>query len=248
MVASGGIGHNFELMRRNWPVDRVGPAPSHMIAGVPAHVDGRMLGISEDAGGRLVNRDRMWAYTEGVHNWDPIWPDHAIRILPGPSSMWFDALGQRLRGMSGVPGADSIGAMRQILATGHDYSWFVTTQTIIAKEFALSGSEQNPDLTGRDIRTLLKARLAKGAPEPVEMFKQHGVDFVVADTLPELVSKMNGIARGPELDASDIERQIVARDREASNPFSKDVQVMAITTHAAPAQTGSHAWRSRIAS
>lgn len=228
VVASGGIGHNFELMRRNWPVDRVGPAPSHMIAGVPAHVDGRMLGISEDAGGRLVNRDRMWAYTEGVHNWDPIWPDHAIRILPGPSSMWFDALGQRLRGMSGVPGADSIGAMRQILATGHDYSWFVTTQTIIAKEFALSGSEQNPDLTGRDIRTLLKARLAKGAPEPVEMFKQHGVDFVVADTLPELVSKMNGIARGPELDASDIERQIVARDREASNPFSKDVQVMAI--------------------
>ncbi|MEU6237171.1 FAD-binding dehydrogenase [Kitasatospora sp. NPDC047058] len=228
VVTSGGIGHNHALMRANWPADRIGPAPRHLISGVPAHVDGRMLAITEQAGGRVVNRDRMWAYTEGIHNWDPVWPDHAIRILPGPSSMWFDANGRRLTGMSGVPGADSIGAMKQILATGHDYSWFVLTQSIIEKEFALSGSEQNPDLTGRDIRFVLKSRLAKGAPGPVENFKRHGEDFVVARTLPELVTAMNAIARGPQLDAADIERQITARDRELHNAFSKDVQVMAI--------------------
>ena len=228
IVTSGGIGHNHELMRRNWPTTRVGPAPSHLISGVPAHVDGRMLEITERAGGRVVNRDRMWAYTEGIHNWDPVWPDHAIRILPGPSSMWFDANGRRLRGMSGVPGADSIGAMKQILATGHDYSWFVLTQSIIEKEFALSGSEQNPDLTGRDLAFMLRSRLAKGAPGPVEAFKEHGVDFVVADTLPGLVAKMNAITRGPELDVAAIEREIVARDRELDNPFTKDVQVMVI--------------------
>lgn len=228
VVTSGGIGHNHDLMRAHWPTDRVGPAPEHMISGVPAHVDGRMLGITETAGGRIVNRDRMWAYTEGIHNWDPTWPDHAIRILPGPSSMWFDANGRRLTGMSGVPGADSIGAMTQILATGHDYSWFVLTQSIIEKEFALSGSEQNPDLTGRDVKFLLKSRLAKGAPGPVAAFMEHGEDFVVADTLPELVAGMNGIARGPQLDLDDLERQITARDRELDNDFSKDVQVMAI--------------------
>jgi predicted oxidoreductase len=228
VVTSGGIGHNHDLMRANWPTDRVGPAPEHLISGVPAHVDGRMLGITETAGGRIVNRDRMWAYTEGIHNWDPIWPDHAIRILPGPSSMWFDANGRRLTGMSGVPGADSIGAMTQILATGHDYSWFVLTQSIIGREFALSGSEQNPDLTGRDVKFLLQSRLAKGAPGPVAAFMEHGEDFVVADTLPELVAGMNDIARGPQLDPGDLERQIVARDRELDNAFSKDVQVMAI--------------------
>ncbi|PPI99519.1 FAD-binding dehydrogenase [Nocardia nova] len=228
VVASGGIGHNHELMRRNWPTERVGRAPEHMIAGVPAHVDGRMLAITESAGGRIVNRDRMWAYTEGIHNWDPIWPDHAIRILPGPSSMWFDANGQRLTGMSGVPGADSIGAMKQILAAGHDYSWFILTQSIIEKEFALSGSEQNPDLTGRDIKFVVQSRLAKGAPGPVEKFKEHGVDFIVADTLADLVSGMNTIARGPQLDLATIERQIVARDREMDNSFTKDLQVMAI--------------------
>ncbi|GAA2084392.1 FAD-binding dehydrogenase [Aeromicrobium tamlense] len=228
VVTSGGIGHNHDLMRANWPTERIGAAPDHLISGVPAHVDGRMLQISEQAGGRIVNRDRLWSYTEGITNWDPIWPDHGIRILPGPSSMWFDANGRRLQGMSGVPGADTNGAMKQILATGHDYSWFVLTQSIIEKEFALSGSEQNPDMTGRDIKFLLKSRLAKGAPGPVEKFKQHGVDFVVASSLDDLVVGMNEIARGPQLDPTLLERQIVARDREFDNPFTKDVQVMAI--------------------
>lgn len=228
VVSSGGIGHNHELIRRNWPTERVGPAPRHLISGVPAHVDGRMLAITETAGGRIVNRDRMWAYTEGVHNWNPIWPDHAIRILPGPSAMWFDAHGRRLTGMSGVPGADSIGAMKQILATGHDYSWFVLTQTMIEKEFALSGSEQNPDITGKDLKLLLQSRAAKGAPAPIEAFKQHGEDFVVADNLADLVEGMNKISRGPALEIGEIERQIVARDRELDNPFNKDVQLMTI--------------------
>lgn len=229
VVSSGGIGHNFELMRANWPTDRVGPAPEHMIAGVPAHVDGRMLAITETAGANLVNKDRMWAYVEGIHNWDPVWPDHAIRILPGPSSMWFDADGHRLRGMSGVPGADSIGSMKQILATGADYSWFVLTQSIIEKEFALSGSEQNPDWTDKDVRLMLKERLGKGATSPVEAFKEHGEDFVVATSFDELVAGMNKIARGGRvLDAALLRRQIEDRDRQVANAYTKDAQVMAI--------------------
>ncbi len=229
VVTSGGIGHNFELMRANWPVDRVGPAPEHMIAGVPAHVDGRMLGIAELAGASLVNKDRMWAYTEGIHNWDPVWPDHAIRILPGPSSLWLDADGKRLEGMSGVPGSDSIGAMKQILATGADYSWFVLTQSIIEKEFALSGSEQNPDWTDKDFVLMIKERVGKGATTPVEAFKEHGEDFVVADTLDELVAGMNDLARGGRvLDASAVRDLVEARDRQVDNAFCKDAQVMAI--------------------
>jgi predicted oxidoreductase len=228
VVTSGGIGRNHTLMRQNWPVERLGGPPEHLISGVPAHVDGRMLAISEAAGGRIVNRDRMWAYTEGVHNWDPIWPDHAIRILPGPSSMWFDANGRRLRGMSGVPGCDSLGAMKQILATGHDYSWFVLTRSIIAKEFGLSGSEQNPYITDKDLDALVSGSASIGAPGPVQKFLDHGIDFVSADTLPELVERMNGIARGPQLDVDDLERQIVTRDRELDNRYSKDVQVMVI--------------------
>ncbi|WP_280434107.1 FAD-binding dehydrogenase [Nocardia carnea] len=227
VVTSGGIGHNHDLIRRNWPVDRLGPAPRTMISGVPAHVDGRMLGIAESAGAALVNRDRMWHYTEGVNNWDPIWPDHAIRIIPGPSSLWFDANGKRLPAPC-FPGFDTNSTMKAILSTGHDYSWFVLTQAIIEKEFALSGSEQNPDITSKDRLSTVRSRFTKGAPAPVEAFKEHGIDFVVADSLRELVDGMNALARGPQLDHADMERQIVARDREITNKFSKDAQVTAI--------------------
>ena len=225
IVTSGGIGGDLDLVRESWP-DRLGPAPDRMICGVPEHVDGRMLAIAERAGGRVVNRDRMWHYTEGIQNWDPIWARHGIRILPGPSSLWFDARGRRFPPPH-FPGFDTLGTLAAIQATGFDYSWFVLTQKIIEKEFALSGSEQNPDLTGKDIKLTL-SRVRPGAPAPVEAFKRHGADFVVARTLPELVEGMNKLTALPLIDLADLERQIVARDREIDNPFTKDLQVMAI--------------------
>lgn len=226
VVTSGGIGGNPELVRKNWPVGRLGRAPERMITGVPAHVDGRMLEITETAGGNIVNRDRMWHYTEGIVNWDPIWPDHAIRIIPGPSSLWLDATGKRLP-VPLFPGFDTLATLKHILGTGHDHTWFVLTQSIIEKEFALSGSEQNPDLTGKDMKLLL-GRVKKGAPGPVEAFKQHGVDFVVRDNLRDLVDGMNALTPDAKLDYHQVEHEIVARDREMDNTYSKDMQVMAI--------------------
>jgi predicted oxidoreductase len=228
IVTSGGIGANHELVRRNWPVDRFGPAPETLISGVPAHVDGRMLEITERAGANLVNRDRMWHYPEGIHNWNPIWPDHAIRIIPGPSSMWLDASGRRLPAPT-FPGFDTNASIKSILAGGADYSWFVLNQTIIEKEFALSGSEQNPDVTGKDLKLTLATRLAKGAPGPVEAFKQHGVDFVVADNLRDLVDGMNKLARGRQVEFEEVERAVTARDNQVGNRFGKDLQLMAIS-------------------
>jgi predicted oxidoreductase len=225
IVTSGGIGANHDLVRAHWPA-RLGPAPRRMISGVPEHVDGRMLGISGDAGARLVNRDRMWHYTEGIRNWNPIWAQHGIRILPGPSSLWFDARGRRFPAPA-FPGFDTLGTLAAITATGYDHSWFVLTYKIAEKEFALSGSEQNPDLTGRDIGKVL-GRIRPGAPAPVQAFLDRGADFVVADTLPELVAGMNKLTDEALVDVRDLERQIVARDRELDNPFTKDLQVMAL--------------------
>jgi predicted oxidoreductase len=226
VLASGGIGGNHELVRQYWP-ERMGKAPEHMLSGVPAHVDGRMLPIAEQAGARLVNRDRMWHYAEGITNWDPVWPMHGIRILAGPSSLWFDAEGRRLP-VPLFPGFDSLGTLEHIVSTGHAHSWFVLTQKIIEKEFALSGSEQNPDLTGKDLKLLAAERLGSGATGPVEAFKQHGVDFVVADTLPELFDGMRALSPDVPLDTDNIEREIVARDRELDNDFSKDLQLIAV--------------------
>jgi predicted oxidoreductase len=231
IVTTGGIGGNHDIVRNYWP-ERMGTPPKSMITGVPAYVDGRMLDIAAGAGVRLVNRDRMWHYTEGVQNWDPIWPGHAIRILPGPSSMWFDAIGRRLP-QPFLPGYDTLGTLRYLRTnpeiSQYDHSWFILTQKIIEKEFALSGSEQNPDITRKDRVGVLKERLmSKGAPAPVEAFKQHGVDFVVADTIRELVAKMNKLTSEPLLDVDHIRAQIEARDLQIANPYSKDAQVQGI--------------------
>ena len=226
IATTGGIGGNHELVRRNWP-QRLGEPPGHMISGVPHHVDGRMLQVAQDAGASGINPDRMWHYVEGIQNWDPIWPMHGIRILPGPSSLWLDATGQRLP-VPLFPGFDTLGTLAHIMRTGHEHTWFVLTQKIIEKEFALSGSEQNPDITGKSVRELLKTRIASGAPGPVEVFKRHGADFVVERDLRALVAGMNRLTDEPLLDVGAVEAEVVARDREMANPYAKDLQVTAI--------------------
>jgi predicted oxidoreductase len=204
----------------------MGTPPKRMIAGVPDFVDGRMLGITEAAGARLVNRDRMWHYVEGIHNYDPIWTNHGIRILPGPSSVWLDAVGNRLP-VPLFPGFDTLGTLEHIMSTGHDHSWFVLTKKIIGKEFGLSGSEQNPDLTGKSVRQVID-RVRAEMPPPVQAFLDKGIDFVQADTLDELITRMNKVTDTPLLDPETVRREIIGRDREMDNDYTKDLQVAAL--------------------
>jgi predicted oxidoreductase len=225
IVTSGGIGGNHDLVRANWP-ERLGTPPEKMVAGVPAHVDGKMLAIAEETGAHLINRDRMWHYTEGIQNWNPIWENHGIRILPGPSSLWLDARGNRLP-VPLFPGFDTLGTLEHIMKTGYEYTWFVLDQKIIGKEFALSGSEQNPDLTGKSIRDVI-GRARADVPGPVKAFMDNGADFVVEKDLGALVRGMNALTEEPLIDEAALRREIVARDREIANPFTKDLQVTSI--------------------
>lgn len=225
IVTSGGIGGNLDLVRKHWP-ERLGSPPQRMVAGVPDFVDGRMLGVAAHAGASVINDDRMWHYTEGIINHSPVWTNHGIRILPGPSSLWLDATGKRLPPPL-FPGYDSLATLEYIRQTGYDHTWFILTSKIIEREFALSGSEQNPDLTEKSLRLLLK-RLGKGPTGPVQAFIDKGPDFVTATTLPELVDRMNELAGDPRLDLARVEYEVRARDSQVRNKYGKDSQVTAI--------------------
>lgn len=228
LVASGGIGGNHDLVRANWP-ERLGAPPKHMVTGVPAHVDGRMIGITEAAGGNLINRDRMWHYVEGIRNWDPIWAQHGIRILPGPSSMWLDAEGNRLPAPL-LPGYDTLGTLEHLRATGHDHSWFITNRSIAGKEFALSGSEQNQDLTGKEVAGVIRKRSLADVTPSMQAFLDQGADFVQADTVEQLVAKMNELVEDgePRLDPALVKKQVDERDAQLDNPYGKDAQIAAM--------------------
>lgn len=226
LVTSGGIGGNLGLVKENWP-KWLGDPPKSMVSGVPAHVDGRMLEIAERAGASWIGKDRMWHYTEGLRNWSPIWRDHGIRILPAPSSLWLDATGRRLP-VPLFPGYDTLGTLEHICKSGYDHTWFVLTKKIIEKEFALSGSEQNPDLTNKSAKGVLRERIAKGVPGPIKAFMEKGADFVVAESLDRLIEGMNALTEEQVLDAETVKDEVKARDRELANPYSKDSQVTAI--------------------
>ncbi|AGP30718.1 FAD-binding dehydrogenase [Corynebacterium terpenotabidum] len=233
VVTSGGIGGNLDLVRKSWPTERWGECPDDLVTGVPAHVDGRMIGIAEQAGATTVNTDRMWHYTEGMKNWDPIWPNHGIRIIPGPSSLWFDAAGDRLP-TNLFPGSDNLAALAHIGRTGHGYSWFLLDKSIAGKEFIFSGSEQNPDLTDKEFRKLL-GKIGPGMHVAVQNFMDHGEDWVIANDIAALVDGMNELAHvsdpnAPTLDVDHIRRQVEDRDSQIDNKFSKDAQVNYINT------------------
>jgi predicted oxidoreductase len=224
IVAAGGIGGDQGLVRQNWP-SRLGSPPAQMLTGVPTHVDGRMLAIGESAGARLINRDRMWHYVEGITNYAPIWPGHGIRILPGPSSLWLDGTGARLPDRL-YPGADTLGQLTHLRRTGHDHSWFVLDQQIIRKEFALSGSEQNPDLTGRDWRLVLRRAIGNKAPGPVEAFKAKGADFIVTDDLAALAAGMERLTPDAPVGEAALRQALAARDDSLAS--GTDAQSVAI--------------------
>ncbi len=223
VVASGGIGGNFELIKQNWPVGW--NAPQRLIAGVPDYVDGSMLKIIEAAGGRVINPDRMWHYPEGIVNHSPIWSHHGIRILAGPSSLWLDARGQRFP-VPLFPGFDALGALRHVISSGYDYSWFVLDQATLAAEIALSGSEQNADLTGKNLR-LLAGRLRGGPTPEVRTFQEVGVDFVSAGTVLELAAQMNQMVGEHLVDGEALRQVIEARDLQVRSGLGKDPQVVA---------------------
>lgn len=224
VIATGGIGADHDLVRATWPAS-AGKLPARMLSGVPDHVDGSGIVAAKASGAAVVHEDRMWHYPEGITNHSPVWSRHGIRILAGPSSLWLDADGNRLPAPL-FPGFDSLGSLRHITGRGDDHSWFVLDKTILGSEFALSGSEQNPDLTGKDMKLLLE-RVKPGAVGPVEAFAQKSDEFLWADTPAELAAKMNALSGSDRIDADALERTIVARDRQVETGLGKDPQVVA---------------------
>ncbi|QGH68917.1 FAD-binding dehydrogenase [Pseudactinotalea sp. HY158] len=222
VIAAGGIGANHDLVRELWPS---GTLPTTLLSGVPDSTDGSMQTVAAGAGAALVHTDRMWHYPEGLPMPAPVWNRHGIRILPGPSSLWLDADGNRLPAPL-FPGFDALGALEHITGRGDEHSWFVLNRTIMETEFALSGSDMNPDLTGKDVPLLLK-RVTPGAVGPVAEFARHSPEFVWADSPAELAAGMNALVGDERIDGARLAGLVSLRDAQVASGLGKDPQVVA---------------------
>ena len=224
IVSSGGIGGNHDLVR----AELARPprhAPRTMLTGVPAYVDGSMLAITENAGARLINGDRMWHYVEGIQNWDPVWPDHGIRILPGPSSLWLDATGKRLP-VPLFPGFDTLGTLAHLRATGHDHS-LVRAHAEDHREgvHALrQRAEPRPDRQGRAAARQDAPRQGRGAVRS----RRSRTRAPTSSCATRSPSSSRACRRCPAATCSTPSAfgcEVEARDREIDNDFTKDAQI-----------------------
>lgn len=165
----------------------------------------------------------MWHYPDGITGDSPVWNRHGIRILAGPSSLWLDADGARLP-VPLFPGFDALRALQHITRRGDDHSWLVLDKTILGAELALSGSEQNPDLTGRDVRLLLQ-RALPGAVGPVEPFAAESPELLWFDTAGELAGRTNALKGSERIDGARLTRTIELRDAQVATGLGTDLQL-----------------------
>ncbi len=211
VIAAGGIGGNLDLVRRVWPVARLGPAPRRLLAGSHPYADGALHERVEQAGGAVTHLERMWNYADAVRHPAPQRPDHGLKLIPPRSGVMLDPDGCRYGPVPVMPTYDAYATLERMCEDERAYSWLVCNARIARRELDVSGAQHNPHLRERRwVRFLLGVVLGK--PRVVSHLLAGSPDFVCADTLPELARRMNEVTRALEPDGPGAAGSTSARD------------------------------------
>ncbi|HLA33941.1 MAG TPA: FAD-binding dehydrogenase [Rhodocyclaceae bacterium] len=190
VVASGGINGSIERVRQNWHADWRTP-PQTILNGSHRYADGLMHDAVSATGGRLTHLDRMWNYAAGVHWPKPHDPLYGASLVPPRSALWLNWRGERFMPPL-VTGFDTRDLVARICAEERQYSWQLMNRRIALKELAVSGAEFNPSVRDKKLFGFLRDVVFGNRWLYDKMLKECK-DFVVADSLPELVERMNAL-------------------------------------------------------
>jgi hypothetical protein len=191
VVATGGINGSMDMVRKHWHADWNKP-PETILNGSHRFADGMLHHAVEGAGGNLTHLDKMWNYAAGVHHPRPRKPNHGLSLVPSRSALWLNWRGERMGPQPLVSGFDTRRLVTDICAQEKAYSWQVMNHRIALKELAISGAEFNPSVRDRKVLAFLRDVLL-GNRWLVNDMLTNCQDFVVAQSLPELVEKMNAL-------------------------------------------------------
>ncbi|MDX2298736.1 MAG: FAD-binding dehydrogenase [Xanthomonadaceae bacterium] len=228
VIAAGGINGDLQRVRENWHRDW-GNAPTQLLNGSHRFADGRLHDAARAAGAVVTHLDRMWNYAAGVAHPQPRYPDHGLSLVPPRSALWLDWRGQRLGPVPMISGYDTRELVTQVCRSGRDYSWQVLNRTIALRELGVSGAEFNPGFRDRKVLRVLR-ELLFGSRWLVDTLCRDCPDILVADTLPELVARMNARAGGDAVEVDAVAAAIAAYDAQiARGPrFHNDDQLRRI--------------------
>ena len=212
VVAAGGIAGNLPMVRRCWPPAWREP-PERLLNGSHAEADGALIDAVRDLGGNITHLEKMWNYAAGVHHWKPQHELHGLSLVPPKSALWVNYEGRRMGPPALVTAFDTRYLVETICRQAKKYSWQILNWKIARKELAVSGSEFNPAVRDKKLIRFLSSLLF-GNPALVRDFIDHCEDFITADSVPELVEKMNALTGARDVDAALLGREISNYDEQ----------------------------------
>lgn len=211
MAACGGISGNLDKVREHW-YKPWGSAPSDMLNGSHQFADGLIHDCLEQKNTAITHLDKMWNYAAGIPHPKPHFPGHGLSLIPCKSALWLDANGKRIGPEPLVTGFDTNELCRRVSQLPEPYTWQVLNWRIAAKEFAISGSEHNPSIRDRKLFDFLKEVLF-GNHKLIKTLAKESDHFIVADTLTELVQRMNALNGDDKIHEDDLNTEIQAFDQ-----------------------------------
>ncbi len=207
VIAAGGIGGNLQIVRREWPRERLGSPPEKILMGSHPYADGAMHEEVTRIGGNVTHLSRMWNYADAVRHPRPQREGHGLKLIPPRSGLMLDPDGVRYGPTPVMPTYDAYSALERMCEDERKYSWLVCNFKIAARELDVSGSQHNPNLRERrPLRFLLGILLGK--PKLVKHFLEGSPDFVAAPTLKELAAKMNEVTGEGAIDPARLSAEV----------------------------------------
>lgn len=199
VIAAGGLAGNIPKLKQHWNRAELGEPPEVILNGSIPEADGHFFDLAEKLGVRVTHLQKMWNYAAGVRHWKPRWPDHGLSLVPGKSALWVDSRGERFKDPPLVGSYDTLHLVESICRRPKKHSWQVLNWKILCTELAVSGAEHNVEVRDKDWVSFL-SKLVLGSDTLARDFVDHCPDFVTANTVAELVDKMNALEGNADVD------------------------------------------------
>lgn len=228
IVATGGLGGDIDQVKKNWNSDW-GTPPEKILNGAHPYADGTVHFAVEKVNGKLTHLDKTWPYAAGVHHPRPTKKDDGLSIVPPRSALWLNHKGERIGPVPLITAFDTRFLVDEICKQEKKFSWQVMNMKILNKEFAISGSESNPAFKNKSYVQVAKMLLF-GNKALVKDMLDNCPDFVVANTLEELVKKMNALEGNDDVKLSSVKDAIQNYDAqiERGKKYHNDEQLRRI--------------------
>ncbi len=211
IVATGGMGGNIEKVREHW-YKPWGEPPKTILNGSHIYALGDMHDAVEKVNGNVTHLDWNWHYAAGVRHPRPKWKDHGLSLVPPKSALWLNYRGERFGPIPLITSFDTRWTVKEICKQEKKYSWQILNMKIMMKEFAVSGAESNEALRDKKIIEFLKVTLFGNKKLIADML--NSPDFVTAQTIEELVDKMNALEGTDDVQLHAVKESVLRYDEQ----------------------------------